>query len=304
MAITSMDKIIPIVDAMQAHIEQYDSGDADYSVTEILDPPRIVHLNKRHYHKVPFEIDRNLASYMGTAIHDYTEKMLRKKHPELYVLEERLSKTVLGRKISGAYDILYLPNENMYDIKTSKPQNLIFNDRKKWTEQQNIYRLLLKENKGIKVKKLNIIFWSWIWEKYKMMQNKAYPRARIIEIKLPVWSYKRTAEFLKERVQLMIDHENIRDAQLPYCTEYDYWGDPDKFAVHRHDRKNALRLLPTQDAAFAWMQNYCDEAELPISKFFIQCRPAERKRCDQGWCRIRKWCNQYTEYLSMKGGKT
>ncbi len=137
-----------------------------------------------------------------------------------------------------------------------------------------------------------------------MYQNKGYPRQRIIEIKLPVWSYKRTHEFLTERIQLMIDHENTRDAKLPLCQQEDYWGVDDVFAVHHKDKKNALRLLPTQKAAWKWMENYQQEADIPLAKLYVECRPGERRRCDQGWCRIRKWCNQYTEHLSMKGGKT
>ena len=76
MSKTPMDNIRPLADAIQVHRGQYSSGGADYSVTTLLDPPRIVHLNKRHLSKVPLFVEDLLHSYNGTGAHDYWEKML------------------------------------------------------------------------------------------------------------------------------------------------------------------------------------------------------------------------------------
>jgi hypothetical protein len=301
MALTKMDKIRPLVDAIKQHTKQYDSGDTDYSVTTLQDPPRIVQLEKRHGHKAPFDVQSNLASFMGTAIHEYFERMLQKEHPDLYKTEVRYERMVFNRKVSGAFDLM-MAEEELFDIKTTKPHNYYFNDRKHWTAQQNIYRSLIFEHTGVKLRKLNIIFWGWVWSKFDMMKNRRYPRQQVVNISLPVWSIDRTNEYIENRVQTMIDSETMSDVDLPYCTSEDYWGDPDVFAVHRTDRKNALRLIKTtRKDAQDWMNTYQQESEVPVTKLYIENRPGKRKRCED-WCGINNYCNQWTDYCSMKKG--
>lgn len=297
-----MDKIKPIVDAFKHHMTIYDSGDADYSVTTILEHPRVVQLLQRYGHLVPFEVWRNIPSVMGTAMHEYIERMLRESKPDLYRMEERLEATVLGRKTSGAFDIWLTPDEQeLFDIKTSKSRNYFYNDRKKWTAQQNIYRWLIHKHYGVKIKRLNIIFWAWEWSKFDMFKDKRYPKDQIVQIKLPVWSLKRTWEYIKERMQIQKDCESLRDSQLPLCGPDDYWGDGDQFAAKKKGAARALRLLDTQEEAYKWIEKYSAESEIPLKKFIVEYRPGERRRCERRWCGVRRWCNQWTDFCSMKG---
>lgn len=294
----SMNKIDPVYDAILQYTKQYNSGNSDYSVTTLQNPPRIVQLTKRHGHKIPFAVEDHLPGFMGTAIHNYVEAMLRQAHPDIYRLEERLEYTLLKRKTSGAYDILQ--NEHtMWDIKTSKAFNYVYNDRHHWTCQQNIYRWLYHHHYKKLLKKLNIIFWAWQWDKYTMMQNKQYPRAQIVPISLPVWSLDRTWDYMKERMQMMIDSENLSDTNLPECTPEEMWSRDDVFAVHRKNRKKALRLCPSNKAALDWMNTYQQESGIPLAELYVDYRPGYRIRCEE-WCGVNKWCNQYTEYCSMK----
>ena len=66
-----MDEIIPFYDAMQVHRGEYSSGGADYSVTTLLDPARVVHLKKRHEKNVNLFIQDLYHSWSGTAAHNY-----------------------------------------------------------------------------------------------------------------------------------------------------------------------------------------------------------------------------------------
>jgi len=295
-----MNKIKPIYDAFIQHTKQYDSGDTDYSVTTLQDPPRIVQLTRRYGHLVPFAVESWLPSLMGTAIHEYIERMLLTLSSDDYKLEERLARTVLNRKVSGAYDIFHVKDLELYDIKTSKAYNLVYNDREHWTAQQNIYRSLIREHHGLKLRRLNIIFWSWQWDKFTMMKNKQYPRQQIQIINLPLWSDGRTREYMEERVQLMIDSEKLSDTDLPHCEPEEMWSADDVFAVKRTDRKNALRLLPSKKSAQDFMNTYQQESGIPITKFHIEHRPGIRRRCED-WCPVNKWCDQWTEYCSLKG---
>lgn len=297
-----MNNIKPLYDAVKQHTKQYDSGDTDYSVTTLQDPPRIVQLERRHGHKVPFDVAGSLASFMGTAIHEYMERMLRAMDPtqQVYRLENRLGRTVLNRKVTGAFDIFLLGDDELFDIKTSKTFNFIYNDRKHWTAQQNMYRSFIREEWGIELKKLNIMFWGWEWSKYTMMQNKDYPRQQVTTISLPLWSEARVKEYMEERIQMMIDSEDLSDVNLPHCSDEDMWADDNVYAVKRTDRKNALRLLKDKGKAQEWMNTYQQESGIPVTKLHIETRLGKRKRCED-WCGINKWCSQYTDYCSMKG---
>jgi len=295
---TSMNNIQPVYDAMLQHTKQYDSGDTDYSVTTLQDPPRIVQLIKRHGHTVPFRVEDWVPSFMGTAIHNYFEAMLKESHPDIYTTEIRLEQILKKRKCSGAFDIMQ-DDTTLWDIKTTKAYNYVYNDRHHWTCQQNVYRWLIHKHMKKLLKKLYIIFWSWQWDKYTNMQNKGYPKAQIVPISLPVWSLERTWDYMNERMQMMIDTESTPDAQLPYCTADEMWARDDVFAVHLKDRKKALRLCPSNNAAIDWMNTYQQESNCKLANLYIDYRPGYRIRCEE-WCGINQHCNQFTEYCSMK----
>ena len=79
---------------------QYDKG-ADYSVTEIISPPRIQRLRKKHYAKMETDISSMLWQMMGTALHNVAENSEVKD----YVNEQRLIHTIEGVTLSGAIDV-------------------------------------------------------------------------------------------------------------------------------------------------------------------------------------------------------
>ena len=49
----------------------------DYSVTDLINPPRVVLLNKRHKHEVIPPASSTIAAVMGTGIHNEIERLLR-----------------------------------------------------------------------------------------------------------------------------------------------------------------------------------------------------------------------------------
>ena len=126
--------------------ERYSSS-GDYSVTEIIDPPRLVRLKKRYGSEVIQPLSAVIPSMFGTAVHEYFEKYLKKWVFKTgyagYTFEEQLEAEVLGRKLSGRYDIR--DNLDLIDLKTCKVWKKVFDPNlKEWIEQQNCYAYLLK----------------------------------------------------------------------------------------------------------------------------------------------------------------
>lgn len=309
-----MDGIIPLSDAIAVHRNNYDSGDTDYSVTTLLDPPRVVHLNKRHLHKCDIFVKEQLSSFIGTAVHEYFEQCLRKigngqasnlTRDYRYDMEQRLFTTVLGRKVSGKYDLVKIDkndNRDMTDYKTSSCWKARFGNKDDWTAQQNIYRLLywLKNKHKLRTIRVVAIYLDWSIAN-KMRYGKGYPNEKSIEYTLPVWGMKKTMRFLEERVGLMKQYEGHADDDLPKCTWEDMWCKADKAAVIADNRKNALRILPNEKAAEEWISTYLagDNCKHKVTQLHVELRPTVRTRCEH-WCPVNRYCNQYHKYLKSK----
>lgn len=303
MPVTDMDKIIPLWDAMQIHDKQYDSGDTDYSVTTLLDPPRVVHLNKRHLSKVQLYIKDLMHSFTGTAIHNYLEFCLSKvDNGKKYKCEERLGMTVRNRKISGAYDIVWSDRRWMYDLKTTSCWKVVFGDKADWTAQQNTYRYLFKKHMNIEIDSLRIIgmFRDWSMGN-KFRSGPEYPMYPCMEYQLPIWEHNRTLKHIDERVELMINTEDTPDDDLPLCSYKDMWSTPDKVAVRTSRLKRALRVLDSKKEADKWVAEYVsrDNCKDKMSQISYEYRQAERKRCEE-WCPVNAYCNQYNDYIKAK----
>jgi hypothetical protein len=302
MPITDMDGIQPLVDAVEVHRTNYSSGGADYSVTTLLNPPRIVHLEKRHLHKIKRYVKEQLGSFVGTAIHEYLERCLGKMPNTPYECEERLSVTIEDRVVSGAYDFVKLnpASPDMWDLKTTSTWKAIFGDKFDWTAQQNMYRYLYWFHKKKKLKTIRILAMFMDWSVREMQRyGGKYPREKAVEYSLDRWGIDKTYKYMVERVKLMKAEEDTPDEDLPLCTYEDMWSKPDKFAVMAINRKNALRVCDSEKDANEWMSVYLtkDSCKHTVRQLYLECRPAVRTRCES-WCPCNKYCSQYQDYLT------
>lgn len=307
MPLSGMDKIRPLRDAILVHRNQYSSGPGtDYSVTTLLDPPRVVFLNKRHLHKVDLFVEDLIHSYNGTAAHDYWEKMLMLIPNSPYEMETRLSCTINNRKISGAFDCIY-NEKDMYDMKNTSVWKAMFGSKQDWAAQQNMYRWMYHQDRGKWLDTLRIVclFRDWSLNN-KQRGGSKYPRRPCMEYRLPIWKPETTLEFMEGRVNTMIANENKADDDLPQCSYEDMWSKPDQVAVKSTRLKKAVRVLSSMQAAKNFVNNYLKGANCKdnVKTLSYEVRPAKRTRCES-WCPVNGYCNQYHDYLSAKakGGK-
>lgn len=309
MPVTDMDSIQPLFDAIQVHRKNYSSAGADYSVTTLLNPPRIVHLEKRHIHKVDRWVKEQLGSFIGTAIHNYFEECLNAIKNSPYKCEERLHTTIADRHISGAYDIIHLMLLDMYDLKTTSVWKAMFGNKGDWTAQQNMYRYMywLEHKEELKTIRILAMFLDWS-QREKMQYGRKYPNEKVVEYGLTRWSMQETYDYMVDRVQTMKDSEGTDDKDLPLCTYEDMWSKPDKYAVKAVNRKNALRVCDSLADAKDWVSVYLqkDTCKHKISQLSYEQRPSVRTRCEH-WCPVNQYCNQYADYLTAmaihNGGK-
>ena len=122
--------------------DSYSRGESDYSVTEIMSPPRIQRLRQKHYHEMQQDVVDKLWSVMGTAIHTAMERTDVKGH----VKEERIFTEIDGIVLSGAIDLQSKSGNviNITDYKFTSAWALQA-EKIEWVQQLNIYAWLVHQ---------------------------------------------------------------------------------------------------------------------------------------------------------------
>jgi len=271
--------------------DYYSKGKSDYSVTEIISPPRIQRLRRTHFEEIEQDVSDMLWMLLGTALHVVAERSEVLGHTN----EERLSAGINGIILSGAID-LQKDDEDGVTITDYKFTSAwaLMNDKPEWEQQQNIYKYLVERVKKKPVKGLKICALIRDWSRRDAQNKSDYPQAPIQVIDIPMWTFDRTEAFIKERVEMHRDSKVSADwgDELPLCSDEERWLRPTTYAVKKDGRKTAIRVFDTQDEADALLK------EMPEKdKGFIEIRKGEAVRCTGNFCGVSQWCSQYQSTL-------
>jgi len=296
--VADFDFIVPVRDAIIQHQKGYSNMGSDYSVTDLIAPPRIVQFRKRYKALVPLALPSDqLSSFIGTAIHNHFEKCLWQYASKLgdaskYLIEKRLWDKFLDRKVSGKFDVYH--DGTLYDFKCTTVWKMIYGDSKDWENQLNLYTLLITmENLPVHSAKIIAIFPDW--QQLAAYTNKAYPREKILEIDIPIWPNEQQYEYLMDRLTALIECEKSPDDQLPECTVKEMWEKDTVYAVHYKDSKKASRCMDSEDLCQQWIEGTAKKKKEVATNWHIEVRPGRRVRCED-FCEYRGWCNQYRTY--------
>ena len=110
-----MEQIKILKDAMDIWQRRYRSI-GDYSATTLLNPPRMVQLQKRYPEAQERTVASQLAAFVGSGVHAFFEEMLRYKavvEPR-YELERTVMDKVCDRVITGKFDVLWNERHLMF----------------------------------------------------------------------------------------------------------------------------------------------------------------------------------------------
>lgn len=206
--------------------DEYSKGDADLSVTELIDSPRVRVLTKRHDHEIEVEASTMLALTLGKAFHKAVEMGTKSGIPE-----RRLSAEVLGWKISGGMD--HYDNGVVTDYKTANVYKTVYSDCghiDEWENQLNTYSFILRENSiAVNKAKIFVLFKDWnrrgygeakkkgkLWEPN---QQAGYPEKHWEYFDIPLWSPRDAQAYVLGRIQL----HQLAERELPFCTSSEIW---------------------------------------------------------------------------------
>jgi hypothetical protein len=267
--------------------DYYSKGRADYSVTEIISPPRIQRLRREHHENMEQDVSDMLWQLLGSALHVVAERGVADNH----ITEERIIADIGDVKLSGAIDIQRVTDEGIIitDYKFTSAWALR-QDKPEWEAQQNIYAWLVEKVKGKKVIGVQICALIRDWSRREASVKADYPQAPIQVLELPLWPLEKTEAYIKERIEAhrMSKVQADWGDELPPCSDDDRWVRETKFAVKREGRKTAIRVLDTQHEADELAEK---------EKGYVEVRKGEAIRCTGNFCGVAQWCNQYQQSL-------
>lgn len=206
---------------------EYTKGDADISVTELINPPRIRILRKKHYDEIETDAEGLLNVTVGNCIHDGIETATKTG-----IAERRLDVTIRGWKLSGGMD--HYHEGTLTDYKTANKWKTVLSDDgriEEWEKQLNVYAYILKCN-GHPVSDLQIwaYFKDWNRGEFGQYSKKGqifrpnlscgYPEKEWLTIPIELWSPEKTRAYVEERVRL---HQEA-ETNLPECPREALWG--------------------------------------------------------------------------------
>ena len=252
--------------------DDYDKGDADYSVTQLLKPAWMNNLAKKHSGELERDCSDMLWALMGSAMHKILEIDCKN-----YLQEKRLDYDVAGKIISGKIDLFDVDNSILYDYKFASVWEYIYGLKDEKIQQLNIYKFLLEENSDIDVNKLKIVFLFRDWSKTKAEHDSNYPQTQIAIVNVPTWEKEKTLNFIKSRIKA-IEHP------AP-CTKDERWCRDEKWAVMKKGRKSAVKLFDNQKDA--------EKLKTESDNYYIEHRLGTNTRC-MHYCDVSKFC-EYKE---------
>ena len=267
--------------------QYYSKGKSDYSVTELMSPPRVQRLRAQHDEERTEDVSDMLWSLLGSALHVVMER----GESEGWTSEERLFTEVDGVVISGAIDLQEDAADGIgiVDYKFTSAW-AVMNDKIEWEQQLNIYKWLVERVKKKPVKSLRIC--ALIRDFSRHDDREGYPQSPIHMVDIPMWDAVKAETYVRERLEAHRTSKLSADfgEALQECSPEERWMSETTYAVKREGRKTAIRVFKTIEEA-----NELAERE----KGYVETRLGEPKRCTGDYCGVAQWCDQYQGELNV-----
>lgn len=255
--------------------DPYRRGECDYTVTELISPPRQRRLKAIHAEKIEEDASERIWALLGQSVHVILERA------DIGMAEERMYMDIGGARISGQYDTLSLEDDTLSDYKLTSVWSVIDAPKPEWVSQLNYLALLAAKN-GLDVKHIEVVAFLRDWSKPRARREESYPRVGVTVLSVPMWPMGNTIEHMKDAIER---HEDAR-LNLPFCTPSERWDRPTVYAVRKKGRKSAVA-----GGLHADMGSAIQHAER-IPGGYVETRQGESVRCAE-YCSVAQFCEQY-----------
>lgn len=270
-------KVRPIVvtpkEYCDALHDNYDPGDGDFTVTQLLRPPRQTGLIKLHG-KTLEEPERSWPMFLGSCMHDRMEATA--EFVDGGFVEQRLYAEVGGYRVSGQLDRYdYEKGGIVSDYKLMANQQ--FSAKPEHVMQAQMNGLLAHEN-NFPVKFVRLFYADKSWSITRALRQSDYPGSPW-SVFIFDFDYDLANEIMTDKVK---DHADALKGNPRDCTDEEMWKANDQWAVRGTSAKRARKLCDTREEA----------EEIKKASEVIEHRPAERTYCEF-FCGFKDTCKQY-----------
>jgi len=245
----------------------YSKGDADFSVTGLLQAPQIARLKKQHWNHLKSDVRDEVWKLLGTGVHAVLEGHASG------VTEMRLFSEYDGIKISGAIDLI--DGTHLTDYKVTSVWTTKRDLNPNWEAQLNLYAWLVEQNGG-EVESLTIVVVCRDWVKSRADQD-GYPDSPIVPMPVPLWPFSKREEFVAERVRI-----HTAENTLP-CTNEDRWARNAYEVVSTPGRNKKFNTIE-EAVAHINRQKKGSHSIKDIKPTYVRC---------EGWCEVADFCPQW-----------
>jgi hypothetical protein len=260
----------------------------DLSVSELSLPPRMLWLKRRHEDEIEEDYAQAIWKLLGKSVH----YMIHKAGSPNSLQEEPLIYSIMsesaGRiiKLKGQPDLW--EDGGLDDFKVTSTWSVINDLKIEWEEQLNFYAVCYRAY-GFEVNRLRIIAVLRDWQIGRAKQGGDYPSVPAVPVAVPLWDALEAVGRLVERTLAQMQ-VLTQDTLPPVCEPEKRWHRPDTWAVMKEGRKSALRVLPSEVAAWNWAEDAQGEGLYPKAKLTFQHRPGRDVRCED-YCPVWSWCD-------------
>lgn len=294
-----------LVDALVG--DTYDlkgSPDNILSVTQIIAPPKIKELERRHDDEIEVDVSESLWRMFGTACHNVVEsatkgERLSEERWYIDLCDWSVYTAPVGVKatacpwynkdhfyVSGKTDLYDLESKRLEDYKVMSVWSWIIEKdlKPEHIQQLNMNAYAIRKI-GFPVDYSAIVMMFRDWSASKAKYD--YPDLPIPmkEVKAPNWNEKYTEDFITDRVKLHLDaRTKVRDEDIPECSPFERWARPSQWAVKKHGVEKAKRVHDTEEMAKTHVSQ--------DPSLYIEERKGKNARCE-GYCNVTKWCHYY-----------
>ena len=140
MKITKGNLPEPLYQAILKVNAKYSKGEADYSVTQLIDSPRISMLKQQHWDEIEEIAEDMLWRFYGSLSHE----IIAASSDWNVLHEERMFTKTEGKIISGCPD--WFDGTLINDYKITSKYSIAHGVKDEWVKQMNLYRYILVDN--------------------------------------------------------------------------------------------------------------------------------------------------------------
>lgn len=267
--------------------DPYNKGAADYSITELLNPPRLVALKAKHKDELEDDVEDRLWSLYGQIAHT----ILERANVSDDIVETRYFATFKApngdtRVVSAQVDTLSLVQNCLSDWKFTTAWKFKNNSPPdpNWIAQLNGQLEILRRN-NLDAERLRIVGLLRDWSKLEAKRANDYPQKGVISMPIPMWSREQTTSFIEMRIALMeraLAAET--EVQLPLCTPDERWAKPDIWAVMKGEKAIKGGVCFVEKEAHKKLE------ATPGAR--LEFRPGISNRCES-YCQVSQFCKQF-----------